>query len=209
MVVKGREAEGYHHQCVASAALLSSCRFIVWPRGMMWAREVTYRFAATLRRFHDYVPPSVGWPMEEVISTLVTFALYLLRPGGRLVFFLPTDNAEYSDLDVPSVPGLRLVSNSLQSYGKWGRRLITMEKARDASEGAEWRRALEGLDRGIPREGRKSAWEEERGKGAGEEKRPGHADFNRRYFAGFDAVKEGVRRLVVGDKQSAPAETPQ
>ncbi|GJN89847.1 hypothetical protein Rhopal_002836-T1 [Rhodotorula paludigena] len=173
MVVKGREAEGYHHQ------------------------------------FHDYVPPSVGWPMEEVISTLVTFALYLLRPGGRLVFFLPTDNAEYSDLDVPSVPGLRLVSNSLQSYGKWGRRLITMEKARDASEGAEWRRALEGLDRGIPREGRKSAWEEERGKGAGEEKRPGHADFNRRYFAGFDAVKEGVRKLVVGDKQSAPAETPQ
>jgi hypothetical protein len=45
-------------------------------------------------RFSDYIPPSTGWEMSEVISTLVTFALTMLKPGGRLVFFLPTDNAE-------------------------------------------------------------------------------------------------------------------
>ncbi|CDR49595.1 RHTO0S28e01288g1_1 [Rhodotorula toruloides] len=156
--------------------------------------------------FPDYVPPSVGWPMEEVISTLVTFSLYLLRPGGRLVFFLPTDNAVYSDVDIPSIPGMRLVSNTSQSFGKWARRLITMEKT-DANEG-EWRKALEGLDRGIRREGKKSVWEEEqeREKQAREDderKKPGHADFNRRYFAGFEEVKEGIKNLLVGQKEDA------
>ena len=43
-------------------------------------------------RFPDYVPPSVPWEMTEVINNLITYSLYLLKPGGRLVFFLPTDN---------------------------------------------------------------------------------------------------------------------
>ncbi|GAA6029717.1 hypothetical protein JCM8097_001017 [Rhodosporidiobolus ruineniae] len=155
--------------------------------------------------FHDYVPPSVGWPMEEVISTLVTFSLYLLKPGGRLVFFLPTDNAEYSDVDIPSIPGLKLISNSSQSFGKWARRLITMEK----EEGDVWRKAVEGLDRGIRRKGQKSALEierEEQGGEAREEKKPGHADFRERYYEGFTAVKEGVKKLLLGegeDKEGA------
>ncbi|GAA5821891.1 hypothetical protein JCM11251_004765 [Rhodosporidiobolus azoricus] len=141
---------------------------------------------------HDYVPPSVGWPMEEVISTLVTYSLYMLKPGGRLVFFLPTDNAEYSDVDIPSVPGLKLVSNSSQSFGKWARRLITMEKEDTPQE--EWRKAVEGLDRGIRRNGQKSRLEEEREAEEEEgKKRPGHADFRERYYEGFAAVKEGVR----------------
>ncbi|GAA6052254.1 hypothetical protein JCM3770_007402 [Rhodotorula araucariae] len=179
MVIRGREAEGFHHQ------------------------------------LEDYVPPSVGWPMEEVISTLITFALFLLRPGGRLVFFLPTSNADYSDLDVPVVPGLAVVSNTLQDYGKWGRRLITMEKSTDGA----WRKALEGLDRGIRRAGQRSAWEEEEAAAAEtaraneaadaaeeERRRPGHADFNRRYFAGFDEVRERVMRLVVGEPKDGDAE---
>ncbi|BGP38977.1 hypothetical protein JCM10449v2_002915 [Rhodotorula kratochvilovae] len=160
----------------------------------------------------DYVPPSVGWPMEEVISTLITYSLFLLRPGGRLVFFLPTSNADYSDLDVPSVPGLTVVSNTLQDYGKWGRRLITMEKSLDG----QWRAALEGLDRGIRRAGQKSAWEEaEREAREKEEReeeerrRPGHADFNRRYYAGFDEVKERVKRLVVGEPKGEEGEVQQ
>ncbi|GAA6016352.1 hypothetical protein JCM10207_003834 [Rhodosporidiobolus poonsookiae] len=154
-------------------------------------------------QFHDYVPPSVGWPMEEVISTLVTFALYLLKPGGRLVFFLPTDNAEYADIDIPSVPGLTLVANSSQSFGKWARRLITMEKDK---EGDAWQKALDGLDRGVRRKGQKSAWELEQEKeGAereeAEKKRPGHADFRERYYEGFAAVKEGVKKLLVGEQE--------
>ncbi|CEQ43013.1 SPOSA6832_04905 [Sporobolomyces salmonicolor] len=144
-------------------------------------------------QFADYVPPSVGWPMEEVISTLVTFSLYMLKPGGRLVFFLPTNEAEYSDVDVPLVPGLRLISNTSQSFGKWARRLITMEK----EDGDAWKKVIDGLDRGIGRNGMRSTWEEEQaGQADAQKKRPGHADFNRRYFEGFKEVQEGVEKLV-------------
>ncbi|TKA57830.1 hypothetical protein B0A53_00979 [Rhodotorula sp. CCFEE 5036] len=164
-------------------------------------------------QFHDYVPPSVGWPMEEVISTLITYALYLLRPGGRLVFFLPTDSAVYEDVDIPVVPGLRTISNSPQQFGKWARRLITMEKTTE-TEG-EWRKALEGLDRGIRRAGAKSTWErereaEQRQKEDDEEeaerrRKPGHADFNVRYQEGFRQVKEGIKNLLLsGGDQSQP-----
>ncbi|GAA5889952.1 hypothetical protein JCM8208_001178 [Rhodotorula glutinis] len=187
MILRGREEEGLHHT------------------------------------LHDYVPPSVGWPMEDVISTLVTYALYLLRPGGRLVFFLPTSNADYSDLDVPRVRGLRLVSNSLQDYGKWGRRLITMEKVREGDEeGQEGVESeLEGLDRGIRRrregdEAPAGAALEGEGVGArdgeadegaeGQKRRPGHADFNQRFWAGFDPVREGLRKLGLGGGAGSDAE---
>ncbi|GAA5868123.1 hypothetical protein JCM8547_003351 [Rhodosporidiobolus lusitaniae] len=154
----------------------------------------------------DYVPPSVGWPMEEVISTLVTYSLFMLKPSGRLVFFLPTDNAEYSDVDIPSVPGLKLISNSSQSFGKWARRLVTMEKGNEPEE--EWRKAIEGLDRGIRRKGQKSRLEEEREQAGeeGEKKKAGHADFRQRYADGFASVKEGVKKLLVGEEKDGAAQ---
>ncbi|GAA5937316.1 tRNA (guanine-N2-)-methyltransferase [Sporobolomyces koalae] len=139
-------------------------------------------------QFDDYVPPSVGWPMEEVITTLITFSLYMLKPRGRLVFFLPTNESEYSDVDVPEVPGFRLISNTSQSFGKWARRLITMEKLEDVESE---RIVIEGLDRGIERERSKSEWTElERNRR--EEKKPGHADFRERYYEGFGTTKRQV-----------------
>ncbi|GAA5892801.1 tRNA (guanine-N2-)-methyltransferase [Sporobolomyces salmoneus] len=141
-------------------------------------------------QFDDYVPPSVGWPMEEVITTLITFSLYLLKPGGRLVFFLPTNESEYSDIDVPEVPGLRLISNTSQSFGKWARRLITMEKVSESRQG--WEQVIEGLDRGVEREGMTSRWTEEERKRR-EEKKPGHADFRERYYEGFGTTKRQVQ----------------
>lgn len=138
-------------------------------------------------RFDDYVPPSVGWPMEEVIVGLITYSLYLLKPGGRLVFFLPTNESEYSDIDVPQVPGLRLISNTSQSFGKWARRLITMEKLDQGFE-----QVVEGLDRGIERDGMTSMWTEQERKRR-EEKKPGHADFRERYYEGFGSTKKQVQ----------------
>jgi tRNA (guanine10-N2)-methyltransferase len=61
----------------------------------------------------------------------VLLARYLLVPGGRLVFFLPTPNEEYDEVDIPVVEGMREIKfgeGSVQDFGKWGRRLITMEK---------------------------------------------------------------------------------
>ncbi|GAA5974759.1 hypothetical protein JCM5350_001280 [Sporobolomyces pararoseus] len=141
-------------------------------------------------QFDDYVPPSVGWPMEEVITTLITFSLYLLKPGGRLVFFLPTNESEYSDIDVPEVPGLKLISNTSQSFGKWARRLITMEKLPNSKE---WEQVVEGLDRGVEREGMTSSWTEAE-RSRREEKKPGHADFRERYYEGFGSTKKQLHQ---------------
>ncbi|KAM0788686.1 hypothetical protein ACM66B_002783 [Microbotryomycetes sp. NB124-2] len=132
----------------------------------------------------DYVPPSVPWEMSSVINSLLSYSLYLLKPGGRLVFFLPTNNEEYRDVDVPRVPGMKLVANSSQDFGKWARRLITMEKLEDG-----WQDVIEGLDRGIERNGMKSVQErlsklsldgtdEQNGR------KVGHYDFRTFYFEG-------------------------
>ncbi|KAL7010029.1 hypothetical protein EMMF5_000048 [Cystobasidiomycetes sp. EMM_F5] len=80
----------------------------------------------------DFVPPSRTWEMSEVLVELLKQALLLLRPGGRLVYWLPTITAIYKDSDVPQLQGLRLIANSEQKFGKWSRRLITMEKEREA-----------------------------------------------------------------------------
>ncbi|GAA6004787.1 hypothetical protein JCM11491_002229 [Sporobolomyces phaffii] len=155
-------------------------------------------------QFDDYVPPSVGWPMEEVITGLITFSLYLLKPGGRLVFFLPTNESEYSDIDVPTVPGLRLISNTSQSFGKWARRLITMEKLESRESG--WEGVVEGLDRGVEREGMTSRWTEQE-RARREEKKPGHADFRERYYEGFGSTKRGLQEEMDKLKLSGTTKT--
>jgi tRNA (guanine10-N2)-methyltransferase len=46
-------------------------------------------------------------------------------PGGRLVFFLPTVNEAYQEVDIRTMlcDGMELVANSLQDFGSWGRRV--------------------------------------------------------------------------------------
>ncbi|KAJ1304737.1 hypothetical protein OPQ81_005875 [Rhizoctonia solani] len=83
----------------------------------------------TLSHTHKtYVPPTKPYELSALASDLVELARYLLVPGGRLVFFLPTVTDDYAPVDIPSCEGMYLVANSLQNFGKWGRRLITMEK---------------------------------------------------------------------------------
>ncbi|KAL8286665.1 hypothetical protein RQP46_004193 [Phenoliferia psychrophenolica] len=132
-------------------------------------------------KMEDYVPPTHPWEMEDVIRSLITFSLYLLKPGGRLVFFLPTDNAEYADVDIPVVDGLKLISNSSQDFGKWSRRLITMEKVGSGHS------ALDGLDRGIARMslGGEDDGPTDEASAVEESKRPGHANFGRKFLSGF------------------------
>lgn len=47
-------------------------------------------------------------------------------PKGRLVFFLPTVNEDYDEIDIPKVEGMRelkIGDGSVQDFGKWGRRV--------------------------------------------------------------------------------------
>lgn len=70
-----------------------------------------------------YIPPTTPYELSDLAQDLVYFARYMLVPGGRLVFFLPTVTDEYADVDVPRARGMRVVGNSLQDFGKWGRRV--------------------------------------------------------------------------------------
>jgi tRNA (guanine10-N2)-methyltransferase len=68
--------------------------------------------------------------MVDLVNDLVDYASRMLTVGGRLVFWLPTVTEEYDTLDIPEHPAIRLRYDSAQQFGKWARRLITMEKIR-------------------------------------------------------------------------------
>ena len=72
-----------------------------------------------------YVPPTKPYELSALATDLVVLARYLLKPGGRLVFFLPTVVDEYKELDLDSLlcDGMQVIANSLQDFGAWGRRV--------------------------------------------------------------------------------------
>lgn len=77
-----------------------------------------------------YIPPTKPYELSALAVDLVCLARYMLKPGGRLVFFLPTVNEDYAEIDIHSLlcDGMEIVANSLQDFGSWGRRLITVKK---------------------------------------------------------------------------------
>ncbi|KAG8956326.1 hypothetical protein FRC04_004406 [Tulasnella sp. 424] len=132
-----------------------------------------------------YIPPMRPYEMSDLTMDLIEFARYMLKPGGRLVFFLPTVTEDYSELDVPECDGMKMVGNSIQDFGKWARRLITIEKTTTDNTAAKapefedraWRKReeraqLEPTDSNIHSDGK-------------EEHVPAHRHFREKYFQGF------------------------
>nr|GAT57654.1 RNA methylase [Mycena chlorophos] len=116
-------------------------------------------------RLEPYIPPTKPYELSALAIDLVLLARYLLKPQGRLVFFLPTVNENYEEVDVQSMlcEGMALVANSLQDFGSWGRRLITIRKDTDVLY--------------PPPNLNKEH--------AASERVPAHKDFREQYFAGF------------------------
>jgi hypothetical protein len=79
----------------------------------------------SLRDDQQYIPPTKPYELSALAADLVVLSRYLLKPGGRLVFFLPTVVDEYKELDLDSVvcDGMQIIANSLQDFGAWGRRV--------------------------------------------------------------------------------------
>lgn len=63
------------------------------------------------------------YELSSLVADLVLLARYLLKPRGRLVFFLPTVTDEYEELDIQTMlcDGMEVVANSLQNFGTWVR----------------------------------------------------------------------------------------
>lgn len=77
------------------------------------------------RSDQPYVPPTKPYELSELVSDLVLFSRAMLKPQGRLVFFLPTVTEEYEEIDIEAMMcgGMEVVANSLQDFGNWGRRV--------------------------------------------------------------------------------------
>ena len=73
----------------------------------------------------QYIPPTQPYELSSLISDLVRYARFMLKPGGRLVFFLPTVTDEYTEVDVYTMlcDGMEVIANSVQDFGSWGRRV--------------------------------------------------------------------------------------
>jgi len=122
-----------------------------------------------------YIPPTKPYELSALATDLILLSRYLLKPNGRLVFFLPTVTDEYEEVDVQTMmcEGMEVVANSLQDFGSWGRRLITIRKtssekyAPPTFEPEGRRQELEKAD--VP-----------------SEHVPAHKDFRMKYFKKFN-----------------------
>ncbi|ETW80532.1 hypothetical protein HETIRDRAFT_319345 [Heterobasidion irregulare TC 32-1] len=133
-----------------------------------------------------YVPPTKPYELSALATDLVLLARYLLKPQGRLVFFLPTVTDEYQAIDVQSMlcEGMEVIANSLQDFGAWGRRLVTIRKTTTH----------------IYPPPRFDSRPEELDQPAENLHIPAHKDFREKYFQGFkkdtdsDGTKDGEDR---------------
>ncbi|EPQ57163.1 tRNA guanosine-2'-O-methyltransferase [Gloeophyllum trabeum ATCC 11539] len=128
-----------------------------------------------------YIPPTKPYELAELAKDLVLLGRYLLKPGGRLVFFLPTVTDEYQEVDVHTMlcEGMEVIANSLQDFGSWGRRLVTVRKTTAETYPAP------SFDAGISMASRAVDGVEE-----GTSHVPAHQDFRRKYFEGFRKTGE-------------------
>ncbi|THH07979.1 hypothetical protein EW145_g3009 [Phellinidium pouzarii] len=122
----------------------------------------------------DFVPPTQPYELSALVADLVQLARYLLRPAGRLVFFLPTVTDEYAEVDVQELicPGMVVIANSVQDFGSWGRRLITIKKTTSETYLSPFNGVADASSKRESSDNRESHT-------------PGHRDFREKYFRGF------------------------
>lgn len=99
-----------------------------------------------------YFPPTKPYALHNLLLDLMNFSAKLLVSKGRLVFWMPTmiesegnhdNNPEImQELQLESTPDFRLVAHSLQDFGLWGRRLITLEKVERLDSDKEYGTAI-------------------------------------------------------------------
>lgn len=111
----------------------------------------------------NYVPPKKPYELSDLADDLLDYAAKILVDGGRLVFWLPTVNEDYSTVDLPQRSDMQLLANSTQNFGRWSRRLLTYAKKGQLVEPG---RRLERM------------------------RQPGHLDFRHKYYSRFGDGRE-------------------
>ncbi|KAJ8101557.1 S-adenosyl-L-methionine-dependent methyltransferase [Lipomyces tetrasporus] len=76
----------------------------------------------------DYIPPKKPYHFDALLDDLLFFAADHLVDNGRLCCWMPTANEDYGERDIPMHPNLKLISNCVQEFNKWSRRLLTYSR---------------------------------------------------------------------------------
>lgn len=112
--------------------------FTLSKRSHGFAEPPTYPI---IDRQPGYIPVSRPYEMTDLVYDLVLFARWMLVPGGRLVFFLPTVTEDWDDLDVPVVQGMKEIkfcSGSSQDFGRWSRRVSLESESHSPFRVCQW-----------------------------------------------------------------------
>ncbi|CAO1630027.1 unnamed protein product [Jaminaea pallidilutea] len=98
----------------------------------------------------DYVPPTRPYSLDDLLADLLVFGAKMIKDGGRLVFWMPVMNedededevdnegraelgrgsttAKREPTPVPTGPEWDLIAVSTQDFGRWARRLVTLQR---------------------------------------------------------------------------------
>lgn len=82
-----------------------------------WSLDVA-GLTGCANRQDDYVPPKRPYSFLAMLDDILQFAADHLVPGGRLCFWMPTANEDFSQLDIPTHPELEIVSVCVQEFNK-------------------------------------------------------------------------------------------
>lgn len=117
----------------------------------------------------------------------------MLRPGGRLVFFLPTVTEDYTEVDVQSMlcDGMEIIANSLQDFGSWGRRVRTIHPDIGTTANVPQLITVRKTSKeSYPRPTFAPSAVPEDGRSLQDYHVPAHKDFREKYFRGFKRETE-------------------
>ncbi|KAH8982684.1 tRNA guanosine-2'-O-methyltransferase [Lactarius akahatsu] len=138
------------------------------------------------REDQPYLPPTKPYELSALAADLVVLARYLLNPGGRLVFFLPTVIDEYKELDLDSMlcDGMEVVRELAAGF----RCLITIRKSTSVAYPPPT------FDPQVAHGGSGSSGIDHDGEDASPASPvhahvPAHRDFREKYFQGFKPKK--------------------
>ncbi|KAK9362952.1 S-adenosyl-L-methionine-dependent methyltransferase [Lipomyces starkeyi] len=76
----------------------------------------------------DYIPPKKPYHFDALLDDLLFFAANHLVDNGRLCCWMPTANEDYGERHIPTHPDMNLISNCVQEFSKWSRRLLTYKR---------------------------------------------------------------------------------
>ncbi|KAF8786357.1 tRNA (guanine(10)-N2)-methyltransferase like protein [Argiope bruennichi] len=86
----------------------------------------------------NHIPSKVTYSLQEIIEDLLDFSSVYLKLNGRLVYWMPSFNADFDTKQLPCHPCLKLVSYCKQALtGHSSRYLITMEKIKENVNASE------------------------------------------------------------------------